>query len=566
MHTFIAINTYSNKHVQLTPSKYVKKFQPLLGTSRRWIKKLWHKLIFVAPVGKSVEIAEAWCSTLEKSRSAAESIVNYLTAEVALVTIILYTLTSIALELGQERKKKDLALYTLSVLSEGLAVVSLIYGVFVFSTVSSILFNGYLSVSFYAAVLKLLTTLSCGFILTNSKKFIKESYQHLLEYAVRLTLTVLFRMLLISSANFRSAFRSVVGFSLNLYVLIFFGSTRSGAREAGIKYYFLSTFSSGLRIYGIFRLFITVDTLNFFERDQLLKNNSELVRSALYTLQIAIGLLLTGIFFKLSAFPGHLWAADVYEGSPDPITGFFRLPVKLAVFSFLFSTLAVALHSLVFIWQPFVRIAAAGSLLWGCVGACAEKNTKRFLAYASINQMGFLLRGVAAASFHGYRATRVYLLIYTIRNFGFLTVFLNARTKGRDGLLYLTDFRGVGQANWLISWTVARVLLSRAGIPPLAGFFGKYFLLLHVQEAKLYPLVFVALLTSLISAYYYLRIIKTLWFEGKASRTKVTCRLSSGQQTTFFISEGLLWIFIIFSGSVVTLAEKRTQSLIAPDV
>lgn len=148
--------------------------------------------------------------------------------------------------------------------------------------------------------------LACSFVLRSSVQYVGNHKRHLLEYAVVFSLTTLFRRLLVRSTNRRAAFRAIVGFSLNLYVLILFDAPRGGAREAGVKYYFLSTFSSGLRIYGIFIFFAVVHSLGFFERGQILASDAGLVFSALFSLRVGLALLLNGIFFKLSAFPGHL--------------------------------------------------------------------------------------------------------------------------------------------------------------------------------------------------------------------------------------------------------------------
>lgn len=426
-------------------------------------------------------------------------------------------------------------------------------------------FNGYLITSTYVVALKLLTLLTCTFVLSNSKKYFRRDTSNLLEYSLVFVLAVLFRRLLVRASNFRSAFRAIVGFSLNVYVLILFDALKSGGREAGVKYYFLSTFSSGLMLYGIFFILRLTGSLNFFEVGQALVFRTDDYYTAVpFRLQRGLTFILTGIFFKLSAFPGHLWAAEVYSGSSDSIRAFFRLPMKVAVISFLMSVLRVAFQPIVVAWQPLLRISSAGSIVWGAFGALGEKNTKRFLAYAAINQIGFLLLGFVSASSVGCRATLIYLFIYVARNFGFLTRFLNSSRKGAPGLVYLTDFRSLGQQNWLISWSSARRLFSRAGIPPLAGFFGKYFLLRSVQLEGLYTLVVVALATSLVSSYYYLRVIKIFWFEGKTARVDVTCELPIAQQVILFASERVLWSFIRFSGAIFSVVQLLAHTLIAP--
>lgn len=268
--------------------------------------------------------------------------------EVTLRVLLRYSLTALAIELGQERSKTALARFSLNGLCRGLLIVSFSQMIRHFAGVTCSLFNGYLLTSSYVTARKVLALSACSFVLRSSGQYVTKHTRHLLEYAIIFTLTVTFVGLLIRSSNRRSAFRAIVGFSLNLYVLILFDADKAGAREAGVKYYFLSTFSSGLRIYGIFIFFATISSLNFFESEQILISSSGPAVSGLFSLRVALALLLNGIFFKLSAFPGHLWAAEVYEGSSDPIVALFRLPIKIAVLSFLLSILAVAVSPLSF--------------------------------------------------------------------------------------------------------------------------------------------------------------------------------------------------------------------------
>lgn len=488
-----------------------------------------------------------------------QQLAQYFVPERTLALGLTYLLTTLALDLGKGISKKALAIESLTAVQWLLVRVARMYVVQLVPCESFELFNGYRISNRVTTRLKLVTVLAGVFRLNNSMLYVQENSRHLLEYAIVRTLALLFILLLVSSANLRSAFLAIVGFSLNLYVLILFDAPTFAARESGVKYYYLSTFSSGLIIYGIFLLFITLKTGSFHEIAQILGTCKDLVQTHHFLLQAGTLLLLTGVFFKLSAFPGHLWAAEVYEGSSDPVTGFFRLPVKIAALAFLSSLLSIALEPIANRWQPYVAFSASRSLIWGCFGALYEKKTKRFLAYASINQIGFLLLGLACASLGGYRSTLIYLLIYSVRNFSFLVLFLNARREDGRGLLYITDFRGLGTSNWLLSWSLAITLFSRAGIPPLAGFFGKYFLLVHVFEQELYGLAVVALSTSLFSAYYYIRLIKTLWFEGRDGRTSVTCSLTFVQQTCLFLVEARLFSFIIFSG---VLVEQRTAIIL----
>jgi NADH-quinone oxidoreductase subunit N len=234
------------------------------------------------------------------------------------------------------------------------------------------------------------------------------------------------------------------------------------------------------------------------------------------------------------------------------------VPVKVAVLTFVIFVLGASFDALSFIWQPLVVLSAVASLIWGCFAAFFELKTKRFLAYASINQMGFLLIGIASGTIEGYRATLIYLFFYVAINLIFLIVFLNTRRSDGLSLIYLTDFRRLAETNWSATFFVALALFSIAGIPPLAGFFGKYYLLLYAQEQGLYGLVIVALATSLISTYYYLRLIKIFWFENGVGVRKVTCRISIGQFLNISLLSAGLLTFIYFSKNLLEFFDLIT--------
>ena len=483
--------------------------------------------------------------------------------EMLLTVSITAVLTFLALDLGNGRLKKELAMESAIALRYALAYTAGIYFLQMLegATHANIMFSGYVWTSLYVAFFKLLTATASYFILTASQSYISEHKRHLIEYPLTMVIATLFMLLLVGSSHLVSAFLAIVGFSLNLYVLVLFDATAAVAREAGVKYFYLSTLSSGLMMYSIFLITLTLGTGSLFEMAQILSTDVELSTTGSSLLHVAVIFLLVGLFFKLSAFPGHLWAAEVYEGSPDPIAGFFMLPVKIAVLGFVIHLLAVTFASISIFWQPLVMLSASISMIWGCFAALAEKKTKRFLAYTSINQMGFLLLGLATASFEGYRSTVVYLIIYIVMNIGFLTVFLTARRTSTGATLrYLTDFRELGQQDAMTSWSLAIVLFSMAGIPPLAGFFGKYYLLLHAQEQGFYGLVIVGLVTSLASAYYYLRLIKIMWFEGSEGLAAIRFAPTRGQYYTFFAVELFLWVFIIYGFAVSEFAGAVVES------
>jgi len=226
--------------------------------------------------------------------------------EMAITIMIAVVLTFMAIELGMGRPKKDLALESLDALRQGLSFIIGLYFLQLLFGCAVLLFNGYLIVTAFTTTLKLLVTISGRFILSSSEQYIREHHRHLLEYPVILTLAVLFMLLLVGSGHLISAFLALVGFSLNLYVLVLFDATAAVAREAGIKYFYLSTVSSGLMLYGIFLVFMVTGTGHLYEVGHFLATEPELLHVATNLLQLALVMLFVGLFFKLSAFPGHL--------------------------------------------------------------------------------------------------------------------------------------------------------------------------------------------------------------------------------------------------------------------
>ena len=219
---------------------------------------------------------------------------------------------------------------------------------------------------------------------------------------------------------------------------------------------------------------------------------------------------------------------------------FFILPVKIAVFVTFLRLLNTGLLDFSHIWLPCVVVASLGSLLWGAYAATQARKITRFLGYASINQIGFLLLGVIVDTDDALRSAFFYLILYAITTGGFLLIFTHLRTESGRAFVFLSDFRGLGKHKHLLSWQLSTFLFSMAGIPPLAGFFGKYYLLTSIMDRSLFILVIVALLVSLIAAYYYLRVIKTVWFEEPIATEAPVLLLSSQQHLVLSTLEGSL--------------------------
>jgi NADH-quinone oxidoreductase subunit N len=386
-----------------------------------------------------------------------------------------------------------------------------------------------------------------------------------MEYTLLIVLAIVFLITLVSSNNFIMIFISIIGFSLNIYVLLMADVSYHTSLEAGIKYFYLSALSSGLLISGIWLAYVIFLTTDFAIIKFILNEwtaNSQTVEY-LGILQIMVYSIMYGFLFKLAAFPCHLWAPEIYQGSPNPVMAFFILPVKIATFAIFMRLITNVFHELYMLTSYLLWFSALTSMLWGCLGAFTEMQTKKFIAFSSINQMGFLLIGVTCATFLGIRATFIYLFIYIIMNLGFLQIFLTTvkvtRTKTwtiERTMYYLTDFQYFAQHNWSVSIILVIILFSMAGIPPLAGFFGKYFLFLAAMESGYFLLVIVGMLTSLVSTFYYIRIIKIMWFDQldniEFDKPRFVTLLTKAEQYPLKGLAFLLIMFFIFIDPIIS--------------
>jgi NADH-quinone oxidoreductase subunit N len=395
--------------------------------------------------------------------------------------------------------------------------------------------------------------------------YIREHTRHILEFSIVILIGVLLLLILVSSNNLMLLFLSLAGFSLNLYILVLYDGADSASREASLKYFYLSTLSAGMILFGILLIYTTIGDVTYyairFYMDSPVDSHARSIMSA------AVLFILMGFFFKLSAFPGHLWAVEVYEGSPLPVMAFFILPVKVAVFATFMRLLNTGLLDFSFVWLPCVTLSALGSLLWGALAATQSRKTTRFLGYASINQIGFLLLGLVVDTDDALRSAFFYLVLYAIMTGGFLLVFTHLRKAKGETLTALSDFRGLGKEESLVCWNLSIFLFSMAGIPPLAGFLGKYYLLASLMERGLFVPVIVALAVSLITAYYYLRIIKTFWFEENIATASPILLLSSGQRVMLSVLEASLWAGAIFAPWILpALTEVAATLTVCADI
>lgn len=466
--------------------------------------------------------------------------------EVTLAVMITYLISVVATELANNRPPKILALECWHAACLGLSFIALLYVIQLLGPIQNgPVVSDYLYTSRGLTAAKLFVTLSSLFVLHLSEGYVREHTRHILEFSVVILIAVLLLLILVSANNLMLLFLSLAGFSLNLYILVLYDGADLASREASLKYFYLSTLSAGLILFGVLLIYTMVGDVTYYAIRYFM---STYVDSDSYiTLSGAVVFILLGFSFKLSAFPGHLWAVEVYEGSPMPVMAFFVLPVKIAVFITFLRLLNTGLLDFSHIWLPYVTVSALGSLLWGAFAATQERKITRFLGYASINQIGFLLLGLIVDTDDGLRSAIFYLILYAIMSGGFILVFTQLRKEKGQAFVTLSDFRGLSKEENLVCWNLSVFLFSMAGIPPLAGFFGKYYLLVSVMERGLFIAVIVALVVSLITAYYYLRIIKTFWFEESIATKPTVVLLTANQRTLLSALEASLWVGAFFS-------------------
>jgi len=459
--------------------------------------------------------------------------------EITLMAMIVYLIKVVGIELGRGRSKKVLAIECLAASQEALIFIVLICLIQVHSVETAPVLAGYFFSATGITLSKLFVAVASLFVVRISKNFLRRNVRHLLEYPIILLLAIVLLICLVGANNLMTMFLAIGGFSISLYVLILFDLYARVTREAAMKYFYLSAMSAGLIIFGTFLLYSSTGTAMFSDLRYVF-----LTGGNLNSVAISTGLLfiLLGLFFKLSAFPAHLWAVEVYEGSPAPVMVFFLLPVKVAVLLVFVRLLNTAFIGLAEFWLPCVAVACAGSLLWGAFAAVYERKISRFLGYASINQLGYLLMGVACDTDEALRSMYIYLVLYVLMSGGFLFVYIHVRRKGRLNLLYIADFRGFAIQERLLSWSLTIFLFSSIGIPPLVGFHAKYIVLVAAMQKELFFLAAVGIGVGLLSAYYYLQFVVSFQFEEQNRVVPTRCLLSRRDRAALTAAEACLWV------------------------
>ncbi len=367
------------------------------------------------------------------------------------------------------------------------------------------IFNGSYIIDKLSIFMKVLTLLFCVFVLLLSKDYIKNNSIDKIEYPIIILASTLGMILMISSYDLIVFYLGLELQSLCLYILASFKRDDERSTEAGLKYFVLSALASGLLLYGCSLIYGFTGSTNF---EIISENLSEGNTGAVFGMVFII----VGLAFKVSAVPFHMWTPDVYEGSPTSVTSFFALVPKIAALTVFIRFMYVPFINVISHWQTIIIFLSIASMILGAVAAIGQSNIKRLMAYSSIGHMGYALAGLAPGTNAGIQSTIIYLTIYLVMNLGaFGCIFM----MKRENVFYekINDLSGLSKNHPMLALGFLIILFSLAGMPPLAGFFAKFYIFMAVIEAKMYTLAIIGLVTTVVSAFYYLRIIKVIYFD-----------------------------------------------------
>jgi len=411
-------------------------------------------------------------------------------------------------------------------------------------------FGGSFILDGYARFLKILALLGSAVTLLISYGFLAERPRRIFEYAILILISTVGMMTLISAGDLITLYLGLELMSLSLYVVAASNRDDVKSTEAGLKYFVLGALASGMMLYGMSLIYGFTGTVSFTGVAAAVKSGS---------IGVAFGLvfLLAGLCFKISAVPFHMWTPDVYEGAPTPVTAFFSSSPKVAAFAVFVRVVLTAFPNIVHEWQQIVVFVAIASMALGAFGAIGQRNIKRMMAYSSIGHMGFALVGLAAGTAEGVQGVIVYLVIYTTMTLGAFTIILAMNHDGRP-LEQISDFAGLSRSKPLLAFCFAMLLFSLAGIPPLAGFFAKFYVFTAAIKAGLFTLSVVGVLSSVVGAFYYLNIIKVMYFD-QPGQAPDAMRLELG--TVVAASTLFNLLFFAYPSPLISAAGNAAKSL-----
>jgi NADH-quinone oxidoreductase subunit N len=367
-------------------------------------------------------------------------------------------------------------------------------------------------------------------------------------------------MMMVSANDLISLYIGLELQSLSLYVIAAFRRDTLRSTESGLKYFVLGALSSGMLLYGSSLVYGFAGTTNFTTLAEILQQAAQAGQAPSIGLIVGVVFVIAGLAFKVGGVPFHMWTPDVYEGAPTPVTAFFASAPKIAAMALFVRVLMGPFADLVDQWQQVVVAISLLSMVLGALAAISQTNIKRLMAYSSIGHVGYALIGLAAGTEAGVRGLAVYMAIYLFMNLGTFAVILCMRQKDRM-VENIDDLRGLSRTHPLMALAMGIFMFSMAGIPPLAGFFSKLYVFLAAIEAQLYVLAVVGVLSSVVGAFYYLRIVKLMYFDEPAE----SFDQPFGREMSLIMGAAgaITLLFFVFPSPIVSGAEAAAASLLA---
>ena len=409
-----------------------------------------------------------------------------------------------------------------------------------------LLFNDSVIIDYLSSLMKIITLLAAFLVLVISSSYLRTFKIFKIEYPILILSSVLGMMVMISSNDLIVFYMGLELQSLALYVLATFNRDQLKSSEAGLKYFVLSALSSGLLLYGCSLIYGFTGSTNFNIIANQLNSNE-------YALTFGIVFILVGLAFKISAVPFHMWAPDVYEGSPTSVTLFFTMVPKIAALTVFIRFLYVPFLNLIDQWQMILIFLSIASMLFGAIAAIGQTNLKRLIAYSSIGHIGYALAGLAAGTNDGIQSSIIYITIYILMNLGLFSCLLMMK-RNNEYYEDIEDLSGLSKNHPMLSLSLLVILFSLAGIPPLAGFFAKFYIFKSVIEQSMYFLAIVGLLSTVIAAFYYLRIIKIIYFDKE--KEKYDTDHSLWLKFSLTASTLLILMYFIFPSQLIEVVSR----------
>jgi NADH-quinone oxidoreductase subunit N len=385
----------------------------------------------------------------------------------------------------------------------------LLAALLVLTTEYGIGYHGQFVADAFSSLVKILILAGAALSLILSLDYNRHNQIARFEFPVLMLLSVVGMLVMASASNLMTLYLGLELQSLGLYVLAAFARDDLRSSEAGLKYFVLSALASGLLLYGVSLVYGFSGTMDF----TALARTLTMPQSASPGLIVGIVFVLVGLAFKISAVPFHMWTPDVYEGAPTPVTAFFSTAPKVAAFALLLRTMATPFGHQLIAWQTLIIIVSIASMILGALAAIGQTNIKRLMAYSSIGHMGYALIGLAVGTPEGVRGVLIYLIVYVFMSAGTFACIIAMQRRGRP-LELITDLNGLSATDPALALAMAIFMFSMAGVPPLAGFFGKLYVFLAAVQGGLWTLAVIGVLTSVVGSYYYLRIVKLMYFDA----------------------------------------------------